>query len=149
MGSERSNRNFDFEGFSETNDESYLHLVIVYNEDATINLYHNGTQYGNITSKPSSFVQRFSEDTSRFVFCHRHFNAGGGSNPFNITYAAYYNYALNSTDVASLYCNKFIPSGESQQYLSDVLHICPSNAPTFIPTDNPSTQPSNFPSNTI
>ena len=144
MGSEGGARNVNFGGPFETNDESYVHLVLVYDSDGTIRMYHNGTQYG---TSVSTTVKDFPANDARVMWCQRHYSAGGGSNPFNITYTAFYDFALSEDEVVDLYCNKFIESGESKQYKSDRPLLCSgnTNSPTTIPSTNPTQIPSERP----
>ena len=150
-GSELWNRGGKFTGPAETNDQSYMHLVLVYDSDGGIRFYRNGTQYGDTIYYGG--IEQFAINTTKFTFCHRH--QGTTANPFNITYAAYYDKALSEIEIQALYCHTFIPSGEADQYYSQVLDFCttdsPSQVPTFVPTIVPShlptTQPSKMPSN--
>ena len=151
-GSEGHVRTLSFNGSIETNNNSYIHLVLVYDSDGTITMYHNGTQYG---SPYTTTTQTFEANAHRFIFCQRHkeFVSWGSAwaNPFNITYAAFYDVALSAEQAEALYCNKFIPNGESAQTYSDS-SICagytdePTSNPTVNPTTNPSYQPSYTPS---
>ena len=140
-GSEFWNRGNRYDGPPETNNETYMHFALVYDSNGDITLYRNATQYGDVSS--GNNIASFVANTTKFIFCQRHTGTHTVSNPFNISYIAYYDVALNQSDIISLYCDKFITSGESTQSHNG---LCPTMSPTTMPSFEPTIQPSNEPS---
>jgi hypothetical protein len=97
-GSDHFNRTDDFaESTPETAQDEVIHLVMVYLEDGTTQLYRNGIPYGQPFKKDRLTFQR---NTSQVIFGLRHLPAGG--NRFlniSLDRASLYDRALTAEEV--------------------------------------------------
>ena len=99
-GSDFFNRTDDFaDSTPETLQDEMLHLVMVYSDEGTTQLYRNGAPYGQPFKKDRL---TFQKDTSQVIFGVRHL-PGGGNRLLNVSLdqARLYDRALTADEVAA------------------------------------------------
>ena len=95
----------------------YEHLVAVYNNDNSINLYYNGQLYRNYTK---GNLTTFNAEIYRILFCKRHGQVHVRDYPYVMPFdgiiikGAIYDYSLTSNEVLSLYNNRDISNGDNE-----------------------------------
>ena len=121
------------------------HLIAVYHDDNSINLYYNGVLYKTYSGNN---IVSFNENMYRILFCKTHgpvlFSDIALSFEGIIIKAAIYDYSLSSNDALYLYQHRNVNNTKN---MNQCAMIFTSPEPTSSPTNNPTSNPSNNPTN--
>ena len=119
-GSNGFSRTEDFpDSTEETETENLLHLVMVYQDDGTTQLYRNGQRYGKPFKKGSA---TFPKDQTSVIFGLRHLPAGGNKYlSISVDKARLYNRDLKAEEVAAAFSgnNLFVSDTDIRAAMSD------------------------------